>query len=267
MLSLSAFRSLSLSSGVPTLAIRGMAVKAAASSASSKSKAQGTGKTTKSATTTKTKEATKPAKAKATKPTKEKKAEPKPKVNLKKIEPVDIPKRPGTAWSMFYTDHLNDIKAAGKPVLPLTETGNAAAIWKQLSPSEKKVYEDRHQARLAEYRKQMDQRLQEMTPIEFKLENSRRQALRAAGKSHLPSLKDPNAPKRPLSSYFLFSQEQRQSGKFDTLSVQEQAKAFAAEWKNLPASEKAQYTAIWRASSEAYKAAKADYEAKRAAQP
>lgn len=101
-----------------------------------------------------------------------------------------------------------------------------------------------------------------MTPAEFKLENSRRQALRAAGKKGLPSLKDPNAPKRPLSSYFLFANEQREAGNFSDLPMKEQSKAFAEAWKQVSDHEKSRYSDKARIALDAYKIKKADYEAK-----
>lgn len=127
-------------------------------------------------------------------------------------------------------EHLDKVKASGRAIVPIQETPKAATAWKALSESEKKVYTDTYQRNLAAYHKQIESRLQELTPAEYKLENSRRQALRAAGKKGLPSLKDPNAPKRPLSSFFRFAQDQRAAGKHADLDVSERAKAYAAEW-------------------------------------
>ncbi|KAF9391627.1 exp1-like protein [Mortierella sp. AD011] len=263
MLSLSAFRSLSLLSLAPTQAIRHMAVKAAASSAAPKAKGSSkkteSTKSAKTATKTKAKATKKAEKTKAAKP-KAKKAESKPKPKPK-VKPIDLPKRPGTAWSLFFVEHLDKVKASGKEVVPVAETANASAIWKQLSDEQKKKYDDKYRANLAEFKKQMEQRLQELSPAEFKLENSRRQALRAAGKKSLPSLKDPNAPKRPLSSFFLFARELRESGKYSALPLRDQAKTFAEAWGKASESEKADYTKRAQDALTAYKAEKAAYEA------
>ena len=122
------------------------------------------------------------------------------------------------------------------------------------------MYTDKYKTSREAYEKQISARLQELTPAEFKLENSRRQALRALGKKGLPSLKDPNAPKRPLSSYFLYANEQRTSGKFAHLPIQEQAKAFAQAWKEVPELEKTRLTEKFKVAQEAYKNEKAAYE-------
>ena len=48
-----------------------------------------------------------------------------------------------------------------------------------------------------------------LTPDDIKRENVFRTAQRKAGKSRKGNLKDPNAPKKPLSAYFMFLQRIR----------------------------------------------------------
>ena len=48
-----------------------------------------------------------------------------------------------------------------------------------------------------------------LTPDDIKRENAYRTAQRKAGKSRKGNIKDPNAPKKPLSAYFLFLQHIR----------------------------------------------------------
>jgi hypothetical protein len=45
-----------------------------------------------------------------------------------------------------------------------------------------------------------------LTPEDIRVENVFRSAQRKAGKSRRSNLKDPNAPKKPLSAYFMFLQ-------------------------------------------------------------
>ncbi|KAF9901052.1 exp1-like protein [Linnemannia zychae] len=256
MFSLSAFRSvLTISATQP---VRAMSVKAAAASATTKTRTKKeTASTTRAAST-------KEAKTKTKTKTK-KEASPKPKakkvvpVKPKKVEALSMPKRPSTAWGMFFVEHLDNVRASGKPVVPTVETVAASAQWKQLSDAQKQVYKDRYQANLAEFKKHTSQRLEELTPMEFKIENARRQALRAAGKRGLPSLKDPNAPKRPLSSFFRYAQDQRSSGKFASLAVKDQARAIAEGWRNVPEHEKSRYSELTREANEAYKVERAAY--------
>ncbi|KAG0203147.1 exp1-like protein [Mortierella sp. GBA30] len=244
----SAFRALSFSSASSALrvqAVRTMAVKAGASAAASKpSKAK--------------KES---APKKSEKASKSKKAAAIPKPKLKKIAALPMPKRPSTSWSLFFVEHLDKVRASGQNVIPTKESAVAAAHWKEMTDAQKQVYKDRYEANMAEFKRQTEGRLQELTPAEYKIENSRRQALRAAGKKGLPSLKDPNAPKRPLSSFFRFAQDQRGSGKYSHLPLKEQANAFADAWTKVSGSEKARYTELSRTALEAYKKEKAAYEA------
>lgn len=48
-----------------------------------------------------------------------------------------------------------------------------------------------------------------LTPEDIKRENAFRSAQRKAGKSRKSNIKDPNAPKKPLSAYFMFLQRIR----------------------------------------------------------
>jgi len=48
-----------------------------------------------------------------------------------------------------------------------------------------------------------------LTPDDIKRENLFRTAQRKAGKSRKSNIKDPNAPKKPLSAYFMFLQRIR----------------------------------------------------------
>ncbi|KAG0235423.1 high mobility group box domain-containing protein [Mortierella sp. GBAus27b] len=174
---------------------------------------------------------------------------------------LDMPKRPGTSWNMFFREHMEKVKASGKPVVPTVEGAIAAEKWKNLSAEERKVYQDKYKVDFEKFKTETKSRLQQMTPAEYKQENERRQALRESGKKGLPALKDPNAPKRPLSNFFLYAKDLRESGKYSHLSLKEQSKAFAEAWSSLPDNEKAVYTEKNRVAMEAYKLEKAAYDA------
>ncbi|KAF9090435.1 exp1-like protein [Mortierella sp. AM989] len=179
----------------------------------------------------------------------------------KKIAAIAMPKRPGTSWNMFFREHMERVKASGKNVAPTVEGAVAAELWKNLSPEEKQVYKDRYKTNFETFKQDTKDRLQELTPAEYKLENQRRQALREAGKKGLPALKDPNAPKRPLSNFFLFAKDLRESGKYAHMSLKDQSKAFAEAWGKLDEAEKNKYSAKNRTAMEAYKIQKAAYDA------
>ncbi|KAF9932131.1 exp1-like protein [Modicella reniformis] len=238
-----------------------MATKAtAASAATKKPKAKLAAKSdTKSSKSSKTSKTSKASKSiKATKETKSKKTV-EVKEKTKKSKPIELPKRPLTAWGLFFMDHLDKVKASGKSIVPTEETTNASVHWKQLSSSQKQPYEEKYKINFENYKKNLNQRLLELTPAEFKLENARRRALLAAGKKRQAPLKDPSAPKRPLSSFFRFAHDVRQSGKYSQLPLEDQARAFAAAWANVSEREKGRYQELSRAAIEKYKVEKATY--------
>jgi hypothetical protein len=55
----------------------------------------------------------------------------------------------------------------------------------------------------------VDMYMRSLTPDDYKRENAYRTAQRKAGKSRKSNVKDPNAPKKPLSAYFMFLQRIR----------------------------------------------------------
>jgi hypothetical protein len=89
-----------------------------------------------------------------------------------------------------------------------------------------------------------------LTPDDIKRENAFRAAQRKAGKSRKSNIKDPNAPKKPLSAYFMFLQRIRS----DPLLVQEvfgdetettkQSVLAAAKWRSMTDDERKVYDTL-----------------------
>lgn len=75
------------------------------------------------------------------------------------------------------------------------------------------------------------------------------------------SQKDPNAPKRPLSTFFLFSQDERPKIKKDnpSLSVAEIAKLIGERWRSIPDDKKRHYEERARQEKERYDQLVAEY--------
>lgn len=74
--------------------------------------------------------------------------------------------------------------------------------------------------------------------------------------------KDPNAPKKPQSSYFIWMNENRQKIKDDNpgISVTEIGKKAGEIWKSLDADEKAKYDAKAKKAKEKYAIEYAEYQ-------
>jgi len=73
--------------------------------------------------------------------------------------------------------------------------------------------------------------------------------------------KDPNAPKRPLSAFFLFSQDERPKIKItnSTFSVADVAKLIGERWRNLDADTKKKYENAAKQAKERYDVELNDY--------
>lgn len=83
-----------------------------------------------------------------------------------------------------------------------------------------------------------------LTPDDIRTENAFRSAQRKAGKSRRSNLKDPNAPKKPLSAYFMFLQWIRADPARvhevfgDETETTRQSVLAAAKWRTLSDAEK-----------------------------
>ena len=78
-----------------------------------------------------------------------------------------------------------------------------------------------------------------LTPEDIKRENAYRTAQRKAGKSRKSNIKDPNAPKKPLSAYFMFLQRIRANPRMvheifgDETETTKQSVLAAAKWRSM----------------------------------
>jgi hypothetical protein len=98
--------------------------------------------------------------------------------------------------------------------------------------------------------RELDSYMRTLTPDDIKRENLFRAAQRKAGKSRRSNIKDPNAPKKPLSAYFMFLQRIRS----DRYLVQEvfgsetettkQSVLAAAKWRSMTDDERKVHSII-----------------------
>jgi hypothetical protein len=87
--------------------------------------------------------------------------------------------------------------------------------------------------------KEHDAYMRSLSPEDIKRENAFRAAQRKAGKSRKSNLKDRNAPKKPLSAYFMFLQQIRANPKLvteifgDESETTKQSVLAAAKWRSM----------------------------------
>jgi hypothetical protein len=124
------------------------------------------------------------------------------------------PPQARSAWQIFFTDRLNEAKAKVGPGDKLNVAHvakDAGAAYAALQGAEKEYYAQKAQEAREQYAIELAAWQATLTPEDVKLENQFRANQRKAGKSRKGNLKDPNAPKKPLSAYFLFLKAIRSS--------------------------------------------------------
>jgi len=157
------------------------------------------------------------------------------------------PKRPMSSYMLF----ANDIRAKLKsenPDAPITEIAKlTGAAWKEADDATKKKFEKKHKAAMAKYNEEIAD-----LPAEAKKAGTKRK-------------KDPNAPKRPMSAYFLWFQSSRAELKEENpgSSVTDLGKIAGAKWREMDDDDKEEWTAKAAEAKEAYEEAMAKYNAKK----
>jgi len=141
------------------------------------------------------------------------------KANQKPIKDPNAPKKPLSAYFLFSQEERLKVKAE-YPDYSITEVAKELGKrWSTIDPTVKQSYE----ARYAESRRHYETAMQAYKPQKKK--------------------KDPNAPKQPLSAYFIFSSEERLKVKEvnPSFSICEIAKELGKRWADMSAEVKQRY--------------------------
>merc|ERR1712106_32920 len=144
---------------------------------------------------------------------------PQAKLNQKPMKDPNAPKKPLSAYFLFSQEERLKVKGEN-PDYSITEVAKELGRrWATLSPPLKTQYEQRYQ----DARKVYDQEMSHYKPQKKK--------------------KDPNAPKQPLSAYFIFSTEERLKVKDENpnYSICEVAKELGRRWAEMDPSVKQKY--------------------------
>lgn len=165
----------------------------------------------------------------------------------KKLKDPNAPKRPRSAYIFYCQENRSNLSDMDNKSI-LKELGKR---WKTLTDKEKTPYVKMNEDDKVRYEREMET----YTPPEHTEETTtgRRKKTR-----------DPNAPKRPQSAFFLFSSDQRKKLKADpdTKSVpsSELSKRIGELWRNLSDKKKAVYQKKYEANKVKYQHAKEEYE-------
>ncbi|KDQ08857.1 hypothetical protein BOTBODRAFT_37556 [Botryobasidium botryosum FD-172 SS1] len=178
------------------------------------------------------------------------------------------PKQAPSTWQIFFTDQLRWYKDRyPNEKLNVAQVAKEVnQVYKNLAPEEMEVYKQRAQAAKEEYERQLAAWKRTLTPADVKAENQFRTAQRKAGKSKRGNLKDPNAPKKPLSAYFMFLQMIRSDPEMvrevfgDEESTTKQSVLAAVKWRSLTDAEKKPFLAQAEKEKLEYEVARQEYE-------
>lgn len=141
------------------------------------------------------------------------------KPNQKPMKDPNAPKKPLSAYFLFSQEERLKVKAE-YPDYSITEVAKELGRrWATIDPAIKQSYEQRYQ----DSRRQYEQAMQAYKPQKKK--------------------KDPNAPKQPLSAYFIFSSEERLKVKDEhpNYSICEIAKELGRRWADMAPEVKQRY--------------------------
>jgi len=155
------------------------------------------------------------------------------KPNQKPMKDPNAPKKPLSAYFLFCQDEREKVKAENPEYSILEVAKELGRRWATIDPGLKTQYEQRYQAAKKVFDQEMPQKKK----------------------------KDPNAPKQPLSSYFIFSEQERQKIKNDNpnIPLTELGKELGRRWAKIDPALKSKYQAQAETARQKYDVEMAEY--------
>lgn len=160
---------------------------------------------------------------------------------------LNPPKKSPSAWQLYFADDLSEYKSKMKEgdKLNVANVAKEAAVrYKVLDEKKKVAYRTRAEELKLGWDKEMAAWKETLSPKDIAQENAFRAAQRKAGKSRKSNIKDPNAPQKPLSAYFLFLRKIRADKELQKEIFQnehettKQSVLAASRWRSMTAEEK-----------------------------
>ncbi|KZS94117.1 hypothetical protein SISNIDRAFT_549330 [Sistotremastrum niveocremeum HHB9708] len=189
------------------------------------------------------------------------------------------PKQSLSTWQIFFTDwiqrHSDDVSAGqglGQKKLNVAQAAKQAGKeYARLSVAEKEPYRLRAAQARSERTEALSSFYSSLTPSDIAAENAFRTNQRRLGLSRRSNLRDPNAPKKPLSAYFMFLRAIRDGGEEkerevwgDEKETTRQSVLAAEKWRMMSDEEKKPFLARAEHEKLEYEAARQIYEEKQA---
>ncbi|KAJ3387566.1 exp1-like protein [Entophlyctis sp. JEL0112] len=181
------------------------------------------------------------------------------KLRLLKKEAVSGPKRPLRPHTLYFKENYA-AEAESAPYAKLSGIAKSAAVmkaimqrYKALPAAEKEAYEKRCAEMKKAYEQEYAAFISARTPGQLIVQEKVRNLQKRLNPEKPTSkvAKDPLAPKKPETSFFLFLKKNRGTANVSTL---------AKQWRALPAAEKLPFMAEYLKAKEAFLVAKDNYE-------
>ncbi|KAI0692267.1 hypothetical protein BC835DRAFT_1278036 [Cytidiella melzeri] len=177
------------------------------------------------------------------------------------------PKLAPSAWQLYFTDWIQRHQASSLKKLNVAQAAKEAGQeYAKLTSEEKEPYRLRSQSAKEAREREHAAYMRTLTPDDIKRENVFRTAQRKSGKSRKGNIKDPNAPKKPLSAYFMFLQRIRSDPNLvhevfgDETETTKQSVLAAAKWRSMTDDERKPFLAQAEQEKLEYEAARKMYE-------
>jgi len=189
----------------------------------------------------------------------------------KKPKDVNAPKKNQSSYFIFSNERRPVIQLENKGMAVTEISKTISAEWKAMDPQRKKEYEEKAAEQKAKYVQELEvykktenyskhqQKIKEWKEREEALGRTKKKgkAKKAPKKPKQPD----SMPKRPQSSYFIFSNERRNQLKdqYPDKKITELSQLIAAEWKTKTAEEKKVYEDRAAQKKEEYQVTIAQY--------
>lgn len=177
------------------------------------------------------------------------------------------PKLAPSAWQLYFTDWIQKHQATSTRKLNVAQAAKEAGQeYATLTAEEKEPYKRKSQSMKEQRERELSTYMHSLTPDDIKRENVFRAEQRKLGRSRKSNIKDPNAPKKPLSAYFMFLQWIRASADrvnevFGTeTETTKQSVLAAARWRAMTDDERKAFLAQAEQEKMEYEAARRVYD-------
>jgi len=180
------------------------------------------------------------------------------------VKDANEPKRPMTAYFLFMNDKRAEIKAEN-PDAGVAEVAKlGGAMWKNVSDTDKAKWTAKHEEAKQAYEVAMKEYRRKIADGEIEAPSGGGGATKG---KRVKMEKDPNAPKKPSSAYFLFMNEKRAQVKEENpdASIGDTAKIIGALWGKMSAEDKEGWNAKYEVAKERYNEEFNEYQRKIAA--